>query len=94
MKNGGLARFAAPAQVVSLILSDVVGDPIRFIASGPTYVGTGIRDNMLPYDRALAILDKYGLLEAVCIDLFVSYFFIICGFQSHKYETLALVPGN
>lgn len=36
VKGGQLARLAAPARVVSLILSDVVGDPLDVIASGPT----------------------------------------------------------
>jgi hydroxypyruvate reductase len=36
IKGGGLARMAAPARVVSLIMSDVVGDRISAIASGPT----------------------------------------------------------
>ena len=36
LKGGQLARLAAPATVVSLILSDVVGDPLDVIASGPT----------------------------------------------------------
>lgn len=36
VKAGGLARLAAPARVVSLILSDVVGDRISAVASGPT----------------------------------------------------------
>jgi hydroxypyruvate reductase len=36
VKGGGLARLAAPARVHSLILSDVVGDPLEVIASGPT----------------------------------------------------------
>jgi glycerate 2-kinase len=36
LKGGGLARAAAPARVVSLILSDVIGDDLRVIASGPT----------------------------------------------------------
>lgn len=35
-KGGGLLRLAAPAPVRSLILSDVVGDDLRVIASGPT----------------------------------------------------------
>ncbi|MGI3184774.1 glycerate kinase type-2 family protein [Nioella aestuarii] len=35
-KGGGLLRLAAPAHVRSLILSDVVGDDLRVIASGPT----------------------------------------------------------
>ncbi len=36
LKGGGLARMAAPAQVTALILSDVIGDDPRVIASGPT----------------------------------------------------------
>jgi glycerate 2-kinase len=35
IKGGGLARMLAPARVVSLILSDVVGDDVSTIASGP-----------------------------------------------------------
>ena len=36
LKGGQLARLAAPAQVLSLVLSDVVGSPLDVIASGPT----------------------------------------------------------
>jgi hydroxypyruvate reductase len=36
LKGGGLAQLAAPACVLSLILSDVVGDRLEVIASGPT----------------------------------------------------------
>ena len=36
IKGGGLARMASPAKVISLILSDVIGDPLDVIASGPT----------------------------------------------------------
>ena len=36
LKGGQLARYAYPAQVVSLILSDVVGNPLDSIASGPS----------------------------------------------------------
>lgn len=36
VKGGGLAAAAAPARVISLILSDVVGNPLETIASGPT----------------------------------------------------------
>lgn len=36
LKGGGLARVAAPARVVCLVLSDVVGDDLSTIASGPT----------------------------------------------------------
>ncbi|KPQ08241.1 MAG: hydroxypyruvate reductase TtuD [Rhodobacteraceae bacterium HLUCCA12] len=36
LKGGGLLRAAAPARVVALILSDVIGDDLRVIASGQT----------------------------------------------------------
>jgi glycerate-2-kinase len=36
IKGGGLAKMAYPARVIALILSDVIGDPLEVIASGPT----------------------------------------------------------
>ncbi|MGH2627371.1 MAG: glycerate kinase type-2 family protein [Anaerolineales bacterium] len=36
LKGGGLARLASPARTLGLILSDVVGDRLEAIASGPT----------------------------------------------------------
>ncbi|VDM32512.1 unnamed protein product [Hydatigera taeniaeformis] len=69
MKAGGLARFATPAQVVSLILSDVVGDPIRFIASGPTHVETDNRNGVSRFGRALSILDKYDLRDKIPVEV-------------------------
>lgn len=36
VKGGNLAMAAAPATVISLLLSDIVGDPLDMIASGPT----------------------------------------------------------
>lgn len=55
LKGGGLAGRAHPARVVSLILSDVVNDPLDGIASGPTAPDPSTRED------ALVILDKYRL---------------------------------
>jgi len=54
-KGGQLARVAAPARVVSLILSDVVGDNLDVIGSGPT------APDASTFETALAVLDRYGL---------------------------------
>ena len=40
IKGGGLLKRALPSQVATLILSDVVGDKLEFIASGPTVADT------------------------------------------------------
>ncbi|KAG8523915.1 Glycerate kinase [Galemys pyrenaicus] len=59
LKGGGLAQVAYPAQVVSLILSDVVGDPVEFIASGPTVASVhNVQD-------CLHILNRYNLRAAL-----------------------------
>jgi hydroxypyruvate reductase len=57
--GGQLARAASPARVVSLIISDVVGDRLDTIASGPTY------PDSTTYSDALAVLSKYELKEKV-----------------------------
>ncbi len=59
IKGGGLARVAAPARVTALILSDVVGDDLRVIASGPTVAPIGTRA------EARARLQARGLWERV-----------------------------
>ena len=43
LKGGGMLRAAAPAPVTAYILSDVVGDDLRAIASGPTVAPIGTR---------------------------------------------------
>ena len=59
VKGGGLVRAAAPARVMSLILSDVIGDPLDIIASGPTAPDAGT------FAQALTILQKYDLTPRV-----------------------------
>jgi hydroxypyruvate reductase len=58
LKGGGLARLAAPARVTALILSDVVGDDLRAIASGPTVAPLG------DAAAARAVLRAHGIWEA------------------------------
>lgn len=57
LKGGGLARAAAPARVVCLVLSDVVGDDLSTIASGPT------APDPTTFDDALRVLRTRGVLE-------------------------------
>jgi len=59
LKGGGIARLAYPSTVVALILSDVVGDPLDVIASGPTV------PDKSTFGDCMAILKKYELLEEV-----------------------------
>ncbi|MEM0357126.1 MAG: glycerate kinase [Candidatus Bathyarchaeia archaeon] len=56
-KGGWLAKKAYPATVLNLVLSDVLGDPLDFIASGPTV------PDSTTFSDAIKILKKYGLWE-------------------------------
>ncbi len=55
VKGGRLAEAAAPAGVISLILSDVIGDRLDSIASGPT------APDETTYGDALGVLERYDL---------------------------------
>jgi glycerate 2-kinase len=59
IKGGWVARWAYPSPVLGFILSDVVGDPLDVIASGPTVPDTST------FEDAWAILKKYDLLDKV-----------------------------
>jgi hydroxypyruvate reductase len=59
VKGGGLARAVYPATLVSLMLSDVIGDDLDVIASGPT-----VSDSST-FDDCMKIFDKYGIREKV-----------------------------
>jgi hydroxypyruvate reductase len=55
VKGGGLARRIAPARLLALALSDVVGDPLEVIASGPTV------PDPTTFADAAAVLSRYRL---------------------------------
>jgi glycerate-2-kinase len=57
LKGGQLARWAQPSRVCALILSDVVGDDISSIASGPT------APDPSTFRDAIHILEQYGVAE-------------------------------
>ncbi len=57
LKGGGLARLLFPATVISLIISDVVGDKLDRVASGP------ITADPTTYQDAWSVLERYQLLD-------------------------------
>jgi glycerate-2-kinase len=57
VKGGRLAEIAWPAKIVSLILSDVIGDRLDVIASGPT------APDKTTFNDAISVLEKYDLME-------------------------------
>jgi len=59
IKGGGLAKIVYPATLVTLILSDVIGDPLDAIASGPTV------PDPTTFEDCARILSRYGLWEKV-----------------------------
>jgi glycerate 2-kinase len=59
IKGGWLARWAYPSTVLAFILSDVVGDPLDVIGSGPTVPDPST------FEDAWEILRKYNLIREV-----------------------------
>ena len=59
IKGGRLAGWLAPATVISLILSDVVGDRLDVISSGPTV------PDPTTFSDAAEILDRYGIRDRI-----------------------------
>ena len=55
VKGGRFARHCAPAKVFSIVLSDILGDPLDMIASGPACPDSST------CEQALAIAEKYSL---------------------------------
>ncbi len=59
LKGGGLARLAAPADIHALILSDVIGDDLSVIASGPTV------PDETTFSEAIAILNTKNIWQQI-----------------------------
>ena len=79
VKGGLLAKAAYPAQLVSLIISDVIGDPLDVIASGPTTVDS------TTFADAVSILKKYNIEDKIPNQL---YRILLDGVNNNQKETL------
>lgn len=55
VKGGKFAKLCEPAKVISVILSDIIGDPLDMIASGPAHPDSSTSE------EALGVVKKYGL---------------------------------
>lgn len=63
IKGGQLARAVYPAQLITLVLSDVVGSPLDVIASGPTVADS------TTWSDAWAIVEKYDLVRQLPVSV-------------------------
>nr|KAG5697070.1 hypothetical protein BaRGS_001986 [Batillaria attramentaria] len=59
LKGGGLGMAARPAQVASLILSDIIGDPLNLIASAPTVY------DQVPARQCMEVINRMHLSEKI-----------------------------
>ena len=79
VKGGLLAKAASPARVISLILSDVIGDPLDVIASGPT------APDPTTFADAISILRKYKIENEIPKQIL---HVLQEGFEDKRQETL------
>lgn len=84
-KGGGAARAFTGRLLASLILSDVVGDPLDVIASGPTAA------DPTTFGDALAVLRRHGIEEAVPASVCA---YLAAGAQGEHPETASALPDS
>lgn len=65
VKGGGLARACKAGRLITLVISDVIGDPLDLIASGPTIKPSHTPADALAYLEALQLLDEPELQGVV-----------------------------
>ena len=58
VKGGRFAQHCAPAQVFSIVLSDILGDPLDMIASGPAVPDTATKEQALAI--AVRMVENFG----------------------------------
>ena len=56
VKGGKFAQICAPANVYAIVLSDIIGDPLDMIASGPAYPDTSTRED------AHRVIERYKVI--------------------------------
>jgi len=79
VKGGLLSKAAYPARLVSLILSDVIGDPLDVIASGPT------APDPTTFADAISIINKYNIKDQIPDQI---YEVLQAGVEKKRQETL------
>ncbi|HKY84698.1 MAG TPA: DUF4147 domain-containing protein [Anaerolineales bacterium] len=85
VKGGGWARLFGGRRLIALILSDVVGDPIDVIASGPT------APDRTTFAEAIRVLRRYGLWERSPRSVRT---YLTAGARGRHSETLKRLPGR